>query len=134
MSTITVFEHKQVTVWYDPDKNILHNQIHEYTYGDVFRQFLMAVVDAMTHYRTTKVLSDDRKNPVLHPDDQKWAREMWEPKMIEAGWKYWAIVQPERMIANMRMIKFAERLLHLGIIVELFDDVEDAMRWLERQE
>jgi hypothetical protein len=34
--------------------------------------------------------------------------EVWEPQVIAAGWRYWAIVQPEHVIAKWRMAKLAE--------------------------
>ena len=133
MSTLTLFEHEQITVWYHLEKRIIHHQMHQYTYGQAFRDALMAGCEAMKKYRANKWLSDDRNNPVLAQEDRKWATDVWQPQVLEAGWKYWAIVQPEYAVSKLRMIKFAEMYSQLGITAELFSDPEDAMQWLESQ-
>jgi hypothetical protein len=28
---------------------------------------------------------------------------VWQPKILKAGWKYWAIVLPEQALGQMRM-------------------------------
>ncbi|MDY0092828.1 MAG: hypothetical protein RBT80_09025 [Candidatus Vecturithrix sp.] len=107
--------------------------MHKYTYGQSFRDALMAGAEAMKTYGAHKWLSDDKNNPVLNPEDQQWGIEVWEPQVIAAGWRYWAIVQPEHVIAKWRMAKLAEMYSKKGITVQLFSDPEEAMQWLESQ-
>lgn len=133
MAAITILETNQITVWYHSDTRIIHHVMHQYTHGQAFRDALMAGADAMKKYRAYKWLSDDRHNPVLGPEDQKWGIEIWEPEVLKAGWRYWAIVQPERAIAKLRMTKLAERYSEKGVTVQLFTDPEEAMKWLESQ-
>lgn len=133
MSTITVYESKQVTVWCYPEKGIIHHQMHEYTHGEDFRKALMAGVGAMKKYHAKKWLSDDRNNPLLRPDDQEWGTTVWQPAVFEAGWKYWAIVPPEYELAKARMAKLSDQFLSRGIKVEFFSDPDAAMAWLENQ-
>lgn len=133
MPTITIYEDEQITVLYHPEKKIIHHQMHEHTHGSSFRTALMAGADAMKKYQVKKWLSDDRKNPVLRPEDQQWGIDVWQPKIIEAGWKYWAIIQPEYTLAKMRMEKLAEMYAKLGVTVQMFSDPDEAMSWLENQ-
>lgn len=133
MPAITIFEDEQISLWYYPETKIIHHQMHEYTHGRSFRTALMAGADAMKKYQAQKWLSDDRNNPVLRPDDQQWGIDVWTPKIIAAGWKYWAIVQPEYMAAKLRMGKLAEMYSKLGVTVEFFSAPEEAMAWLENQ-
>jgi hypothetical protein len=131
MSPITVYESEQVTVWYHPDRKVIHHQMHKYTHGQAYRDALMAGLEAMKEYHAQKWLSDDRLNPVLKPEDQQWSGGVWRPAVIAAGWKYWAIVQPENVIAKLRMDKLAEVYSKLGVTVQFFGDPEEAMKWLE---
>lgn len=133
MAVITIFKNEQITISYYPDKKIIHHVMHKYTYGQTFREALLAGAEAMKTYQAHKWLSDDRNNPVLSPEDQKWGIEVWEPQVIAAGWKYWAIVQPEHAIAKWRMLKLAEMYSKKGITVQLFTDPDEAMKWLESQ-
>lgn len=134
MSTIKIFDSEQITMWYYPDKKIIHHQMHKYTYGQVYRDTLMTGLETMKKYGACKWLSDDRKNPVLAPDDQKWGIEVWFPSAIEAGWKYWAIIQPDREIAKTRMERIADGAKLSGLTVQIFSNVDDAMAWLEQQQ
>ena len=133
MSKKTIFDTDQVTVWYHPDKKIIHHQMHKYTHGQNFRDALITGLDAMKKYQTQKWLSDDRRNPVLDPADTEWNITHWLPQVIEAGWKYWAIVQPQEFAAKFRMSALAKDLAARGIIVQIFDNPEEAMAWLESQ-
>ena len=133
MSPITIYESDQVTVWYHPDEKIIHHQMHQYTHGEDFRKALMAGMEAMKQNSAQKWLSDDRNNPVLHPEDQHWATDVWQPLVITAGWKYWAIVQPLHSLAKLRMHNLAEEYAALGVTVELFSDPDKALAWLKSQ-
>ncbi len=133
MSTIQVFDCEQITMWYYPEKKIIHHQIHKYTYGQVYRDAFMAGLETMKKYGACKWLSDDRNNPVLDPEDRKWSQEVWHPLVMQAGWKYWAIVQPDRVIARTRMERLAEMLAFSGLTAQIFSSVDEAMAWLEQQ-
>lgn len=133
MSAIRIFDHEQITIWYYPEKKIIHHQIHKYVYGQVYRDAMMAGLEGMKKYGAHKWLSDDRKNPVIAPEDRTWSKEVWHPLVIKAGWKYWAIVQPDRVIAKTRIERIADMVALSGLAVRIFSDVDDAMAWLEQQ-
>jgi hypothetical protein len=133
MSRIVILENDQVSIWYHPHAGIIHHQMHEYAHGEVFRSSLLAGADAMKKYRAHKWLSDDRNNPVLKPDDLQWAFDTWEPKVLALGWKCWAVVQPEHVVAKIRMSKLVERYLEKGVTAQLFSDPNAAMKWLVSQ-
>jgi len=130
MPAITIFETPQIVVWYHPDTKIIHHQMRRYTHGKDFRDALMVGMEAMKTYRANKWLSDDHKLPLLAPEDQRWGTEVWRPLILKAGWKYWAIVKPKHLLAGMRMEKLAEEYTALGVAVRLFEDPNEAMKWL----
>ncbi len=50
---------------------------------------------------------------------------------MAAGWKYWAIVQPEQVSGQMNMARFARVYGEQGITAEFFSDPDEAMKWLK---
>ena len=87
----------------------------------------------MTENNASKWLSDDRALPVLRREDMDWAHNEWFPRMVEAGWKFWAIVQPEKVIGQMNIERVVREYLAAGITAKYFSDPDDAMKWLENQ-
>lgn len=92
-----LYDSDQISVWYYPEKKIIHHKMHKFVHGQPFRDALMAGARAMEEYKADKWLSDDTNNPVLSPEDVEWGDKNWQPRVIAAGWKYWAIVQPEHI-------------------------------------
>jgi hypothetical protein len=133
MSTLQIVKTDQITVWVHVEKKIIHHQMHQFTSGETLQNALMAGIAGMKKYRAYKWLSDDRKNPVISPEDQQWTASVWRPLAIQSGWKYWAIVIPETTLNQIRMKKIAETNSKLGVTVEFFHDPQKAMEWLEKQ-
>ena len=131
MATITILDTPVVTVWYHTDKKIVHHQIHKFVSGSQFRQFLTAGAEVLEKYRASKWLSDDRGNSVLAKDDVEWSQRMWAPRAVRAGWKYWAIVQPGKVLAQVAMERLVEEYSKQGVTAKFFSDVEQATKWLE---
>lgn len=127
----TILENEQITVWYHPDKKIIHHQMHQFTFGSNFQEGLMAGLETLKKHKAQKWLSDDRKNPVLRKEDLAWGEANWITPMLQAGWKYWAIVQPEKVIAQMNMEKLAEAYAARGVATKIFTDPDEALKWLE---
>lgn len=133
MSKVTIVDNPQITVWCHTDKKIIHHQVHKFLHGQAFRESLMAGAEAMKKYGAKKWLSDDRGSTVLDKADLEWGATVWSPRVIQAGWKYWAIVTPEKVLAKMNMEQLAKEYAAKGVTVKAFSDPEVAMKWLESQ-
>ena len=133
MSLITILDNEYVTLWYHPDKQIIHHQFHKFLYGQAFRDAMNAGTEAMKKYGVHKWLSDDRKNSALPKNDLEWGRTEWFPRTVLSGWKYWAIVLPENIFGQMNMEREAKVNSEKGIITKKFSDLDEAMAWLEKQ-
>jgi hypothetical protein len=131
MSKVVVFENGSVTVWYHPESKIIHHEMHKFTFGEAFTTALNAGLEALKKNHATKWLSDDRKNPVVTKEDTEWGQTVWFPAVKAAGWKYWAIVQPEKILAKTSMDAFIKQYSELGISARMFSNPEDALKWLE---
>ena len=85
----------------------MHHRIHQFISGKAFRDLLLTGTDVLTKNQATKWLSDDRMNAVLRPEDVEWSHEHWFPQTALAGWKWWAIVQPEKTVGQVTMKNLA---------------------------
>ena len=133
MEKVTVLDTEHVTIWYYPDKKIIHNQFNKYVYGTPYREFLNEVTKTMQKYRAQKLLSDDRKTSGISKEDQEWGNTDWFPRTKAAGWKFWAIVQPENAIGKLTLKRVVDNMKAQGITAEVFADSNQATAWLEKQ-
>ena len=85
-------------------------------------------------YGAIKWLSDDRNNSALPPEDSNWAIETWNPRVLNAGWKYWAVVTPEKVIGQLNLQRFVEMYSEMGVTVKVFTDADAALAWLKSEE
>ena len=133
MPAVTILDTPFATLWYHPEKRIVHHQIHQFISGSVFRELLLAGTEVLVKNQAQKWLSDDRANAVLRPEDVEWSHEHWFPQTARAGWKYWAIVQPVKTVGQVTMKSLASTYGQYGITSKSFTDLADAMWWLESQ-
>jgi hypothetical protein len=133
METITILDTDYVTLWYYPDKKIIHNQFNKYVYGQPYRDFLNEITKAFQKYKTQKLLSDDRKNSGISKEDQEWGNTVWFPQTKAAGWKFWAIIQPESAVGLMTMKRVIKNITSQGVTADVFTDPKIASEWLEKQ-
>jgi hypothetical protein len=118
------------TLWYYPATRLVHHEIHRYIFGKEFRDLLLKGTEVLRQNRGTRWLSDDRKNGALSKDDGQWTVDVWLPPTLAAGWKAWAMVQPESVIGQMNIKKFTDGMLARGLKVQVFADPAPAMAWL----
>lgn len=83
--------------------------------------------------RAFKWLSDDRKSGPYSPEQETWARDVWVPDAVRAGWRFWALVQPESVVAQMNMRRFSEVFASFGVVVRAFPEEASAVAWLRLQ-
>lgn len=133
MPPITVLDNQFATVWYYPETKIVHHEIHKFLHGKSFRETLNCGAELIEKYHACKWLSDDRRNNAIPAADMKWAANEWRPRILKAGWKFWALVMPENVIGKMNMEQFVKEYATLGITVKVFSDPGTAQAWLESQ-
>ena len=128
--TLTIIDDEYVTLWYHPDEMVVHHQIHRFMVAGVFERLLSTGADLMETHGAVKWLSDDRNNVVISPEDLKWSDAVWTPRVLKAGFKYWAIVVPSQAVAGLQMKSLQAKRRAQGVEVEMFPTVEEAMAWL----
>jgi hypothetical protein len=131
MSDIILINNEHATLAYHPDTKIVHHTFHKPISGSIFRNVLDTGANTLANYQASKWLSDDRKNMAIPEEDTEWSKTDWFPRAIKAGWKYWALVVPEDILAKMNMKEFIDSYFEQGLRIAVFAKPEDALRWLK---
>ncbi len=59
-------------------------------------------------------------------EDIQWGQDVWTPAVFAAGWKYWAIMMPDKVVGKMSMRRLIDQYSEMGVTVDIFDDTEEA--------
>lgn len=118
-------------MWCYPQSGIIHHEMRGYVYGDLFRSALTSGAKAMKEHKGSKWLSDERRNSALPLDDLTWVTEVWYPEALKSGWKNWALVPPQDVFGQMNIKRHIKAHQERGINVNVFDDIDAAMKWLK---
>ena len=130
LNKIKVVENSDVSLYCYPDYGIVHHIMHRFVYGDTFRNLLTKGADVFIQYNCNKWLSDDKSSSALRQEDLEWGQQEWEPRVLKAGWDYWAMVMPEQILGQINRRKLVDRYKSQGVDVEVFSDVSEAFDWL----
>jgi hypothetical protein len=133
MSRITIIDDENCTLWCYPEKKMIQHEFHRFTHGEPFNNILIKGVEAFKKYRCDRWLSDDRKLNIVHPDNFNWGDKNWAPLILEAGWKYWALLMPTSTTGQMSSRRLIQYFSEKNVTVQVFEDVDLAMSWLEGQ-
>jgi hypothetical protein len=133
MPPVTVLETPNVSLYYHQDGRIVHHEIRRFVTGQDFRDLLNAGSDLLRKNMARKWLSDDRGQWVLAKEDVDWSEAHWAPQTAKAGWKYWAIVRAEKLLAKLAMEQLVAKYEKLGVKAQFFTDPADALVWLQKQ-
>ena len=131
MSRITLVENDYITLEYLTDKKVIYHTIHKPIGSPELRSALNIGTEALKKYGACKWLSDDRKNGPLAREDAEWGFVDWNPRTIKAGWKYWANVVPTDVVSAGTLTPVIESLYGMGLRMMVFDNLEEAMEWLD---
>ncbi|MBX3083143.1 MAG: hypothetical protein KF716_16040 [Anaerolineae bacterium] len=127
----TVIDTDYATLTYFPKHKIVRHVFHKFIYGQEFRNVLEKGVELLKQHKARKWLSDDRLNSALPSEDLQWSTMEWFPRAFEAGWRYWAIIMPDKVAGQMNMNRIMKQNIERGLVIQVFEDPEEAMKWLE---
>ncbi len=128
-----LIDNDYASLWYYPDTKIIHHKFKKFIYGDQLKKVFETGAEYFEKKRCKKWLSDDRNNSALRKADLEWTSQYWKQRILDAGWKYWAIMMPDLQVGKMSLKPIINDFKELGVTVELFDDVELAYNWLSKQ-
>jgi hypothetical protein len=128
-----ILETDAVSLRYYPGPKIVHHELRRFVHGKELREVLEKGLELLIAHHACKWLSDDRGNGPLTPEDADWAESEWGPRTLAAGWKFWAVVMPEKVTGQMNLRRKMALYENLGVIVQAFASPGEALSWLERQ-
>jgi hypothetical protein len=134
MAEVIIVDNEFITVRYLDDKRIIYHSVHKPIPDQELKDAVNAGTDALIEFGACKWLSDDRKNGPVSPEIAAWGREDWDPRTIAGGWKYWANVVPEELVAAGALSPVIEALFELGLRMMVFTSLEPAFQWLDGME
>lgn len=128
-----VLQNEHITLWFYPELKIVHHQMVQAPTSERFRELLTHGADTLERHRAIKWMSDDRGNTLLRPDDEEWADTIWLPRVLKAGFKFWAIVLPQAAIGKLNMQRIATQHARRGIVSRIEATPYPAFEWLKAQ-
>ena len=81
-------------------------------------------------YNSNKQLNDIEDMAVLTQDIQKYLKDIWFPKAVKTGLKYFAFVIPKNALGMMSMKGANTEADKTGIDIKYFDSLSEAKKWL----
>jgi hypothetical protein len=131
ISALRVRDDEYVTMVYYPESKIPYNQIHKFFFGQTYRDVFNTGLKVFHKYGAQKWLSDDRSVTSFTKEDVEWGYKDWFPNMLEAGWKYWALILPEKIIGQLAIKKMVETYTSQGVQTKVITSMDEAKKWLE---
>lgn len=129
----TILETDAVVLRYHVAEKIVHHELRRFVHGPELRDVLEKGLELFVARGAVKWLSDDRGNGPVKPADEQWARTEWFPRVKAAGWKYWAVVLPEKVLGQMNMKRWIELYAAEGIEARAFTDPDEAFEWIRER-
>ncbi len=130
MEKTEIIDNEYMGLWFHPVSKIVHHKIKATLPKGEFERLLSTGAEYMEKHRAEKWLSDDSNLVVLTQEENKWGDTVWAPRVIKAGFKYWAVVLPTSAVGSLQVKRFIKEYRDRGVTVEAFDSVEDAINWL----
>lgn len=127
----TILDNEYVSLYWYPEQKIIYHVFHKYMYGQEFRRALETGLEVMKKNGGTKWLGDDRANSALPTDDLVWSMEDWFFRAFDAGWRYWALVMPDKIAGQLNMNRILKRNIDLGMNIQVVESAEEGLEWLE---
>lgn len=129
---LVVHAHVTMELW--RELGILLNTWTGFLKGEEYRQLMNRAVELLERHRVSKVLADVSQLRPLVPDDMGWTTEDWAPRAVAAGMREMAVVLPRNVFAQLSVTRVVENLGDDRIATAQFDDVRNALAWLEAPE
>jgi len=126
---ITFFEKDYIEIGYSRQEHLLVLKWLASPTSAEYREGMNAMIDAMKHFKTGKVIYNLTLAGALHPDDQHWSVSDWHPRAMNAGQSHVALVLAADVFIQMAI---EDTMKEVTLPTASFDNVEAAIDWLKQ--
>ncbi|MFN8528429.1 MAG: hypothetical protein U0670_07450 [Anaerolineae bacterium] len=130
MQPQVLIDNEFITLRYLPDEKIVHHTIHKPIDYNTLGAAMELGLKVLQENGASKWLSDDRLNGPVVMEDTEINRD-WGKRMVAAGWRYWANIVPEEIVAADSLVPIIETFYEIGLRMMVFTNADDALAWLK---
>src|SRR5258708_254549 len=123
----TYLQKDYVIIKYHSGKHILILEWLKLSTSSEFREGMNALIPAMEHFKTGKLICCLTSAGALHPDDQQWAASDWHTRALTAGHSHVAIILAKDIFVQ---ISLEVSMGNVALPTAYFDNIEDAIDWI----
>jgi hypothetical protein len=105
----------------------------QFAEGEEFRAVVNAGVELLLQKKARRWLGDLRNLGAVAQADQKWSAESWFPRATAGGMAYLALISPRKIVAQMAVKTFMNKVNGKDLYIGNFDDLQTARDWLKAQ-
>jgi hypothetical protein len=129
--TLLVHQSGKAKIEWIPEGKIVRKTFTGFIMGEEMQKAFNAGLSTLKKEQGRKWLSDNRQVKVYKQEDSDWINQVWFPAALKAGWKYWAVLEPEDFYGQMSMKKFTKTFAQQGLTLQVFHEMEQAIEWLQ---
>ncbi len=115
--------------WLETEK-VVFKTFSGFIYGEEMQNAFNKGLEALKANNGCKWLSDNRGLKPYRQEDVKWINDVWLPQILKAGWRYWAVLEPENILGQLSMKNFLDLYQQMGITLRVFHTKEEGLAWL----
>jgi hypothetical protein len=124
------FDRDYATITFDANSNSLIGSWKMPPLSHEFRTYMEALLSAMEHFKTGRVVANTKKMGTLHPDDQEWASIEWTNRAVAHGYSHAAILLPGDVYSQMAVEDTMNAAV--GVLTfSYFENMESALQWIK---
>lgn len=113
----------------DHERKMGHHEWKGYGKPEEIKQFYLDAIELLKSKGYKKWLCDNRNQPTLTQEIQDWARDVFFPTALGAGIKYFAFVEPGKLIPGNTLKKVFNEAAPFQS--EYFKSIDEALEWLD---
>ena len=126
------YDQDYVVVYYNADANAIVMRWKAASTSEEYRAALNALLAAIEHFKTGKVIAHTTHLGTIHPDDQTWSVTEWTIKAISAGYSHLAIVLPTEIFTKMSVEETMGQVTEI-LRFSYFEGMDAAIGWIKQQ-
>jgi len=121
-------------VYYDELSKYVVMQWQGYANSNEFREGTELMLNTLISNKCSKGLADISKMVLISQEDQRWLETNFLPRAIRFGFGKIALIRPDSYFNKVAVETINSKIDKGKLIFEIFDSVEDAKKWLTKED